>query len=219
MALKRIQDLDPAATLISGALMEIEADGSTFSCTVQQVVDAAAVGVDGVLDSKADVADLDALALRVTGTESVNTVQDGSIAAAQAAADNALSVANTKAASTDVQALGGRVTTVEGNVATAQNTANAANTLAASKSKVLIQSAAPATADQSAQNLWIDTTSNANTPKRWTGSAWAAVTDKVATDAATAISALTGRMTSAESVNTAQTTRIDDAFILIAQGL
>ena len=34
--------------------------------------------------------------------------------------------------------------------------------------------------------LWIDTTNGANTPKRWNGSAWAAVTDKAATDAANA---------------------------------
>ena len=51
---------------------------------------------------------------------------------------------------------------------------------------MIIQSATPATADRSAVNLWIDTTGNANTPKRWSGSAWVAVTDKVATDAATA---------------------------------
>jgi hypothetical protein len=50
----------------------------------------------------------------------------------------------------------------------------------------LVQAAAPAAADQLAQNLWIDITGGANTPKRWTGSTWAAVTDKVATDAAAA---------------------------------
>lgn len=37
-----------------------------------------------------------------------------------------------------------------------------------------------------ATTLWIDTTNGANTPKRWNGSAWAAVTDKAATDAANA---------------------------------
>lgn len=45
---------------------------------------------------------------------------------------------------------------------------------------------APAAADRLAQNLWIDITNGANTPKRWNGSAWVAVTDKVATDAASA---------------------------------
>ncbi|EJN25764.1 hypothetical protein PMI35_03995, partial [Pseudomonas sp. GM78] len=78
------------------------------------------------------------------------------------------------------------LTTTNGNVTAAQNAANAANTLAGGKGKVLVQTAAPAAADQLVQNLWIDITGGANTPKRWNGSAWAAVTDKVATDAATA---------------------------------
>jgi len=76
--------------------------------------------------------------------------------------------------------------TTNGNVATAQQAAQAASTLAGSKGKVLYQSAAPAVADRQAENLWIDTTGAANTPKRWNGSAWVAVTDKVATDAAAA---------------------------------
>ena len=68
----------------------------------------------------------------------------------------------------------------------AQQAAQDAATLAGGKGKVIVQSAAPAVADRLAQNLWIDTTGNANTPKRWSGSAWVAVTDKVATDAAAA---------------------------------
>ncbi|MCJ7854631.1 host specificity protein J, partial [Pseudomonas monteilii] len=79
--------------------------------------------------------------------------------------------------------------TANGNVATAQQAAQAAADLAGSKGKVLYQSAAPAVADRQAANLWIDTTSNANTPKRWNGSAWVAVTDKIATDAAAAAQA------------------------------
>ncbi|QNJ56520.1 minor tail protein [Arthrobacter phage Elezi] len=63
--------------------------------------------------------------------------------------------------------------------------ANAAG-IANGKGKALIQSTAPAAADQNAVTLWIDTTGGANTPKRWNGSAWVAVTDKAATDAATA---------------------------------
>jgi len=76
--------------------------------------------------------------------------------------------------------------TTNGNVATAQQAAQAAAGLAGSKGKVLYQSAAPAVADRQAENLWIDTTGAANTPKRWNGSAWVAVSDKVATDAAAA---------------------------------
>ncbi|WP_249269542.1 phage tail protein, partial [Shewanella sp. SACH] len=100
-------------------------------------------------------------------------------------------------------ALATQITTVQAS-ATAANTAastaqSAANSaaqaaadaagLAGTKGKVLIQSTAPAAADRLAQNLWIDTTGNANTPKRWSGSAWVAVTDKAATDAASAAAA------------------------------
>jgi uncharacterized coiled-coil protein SlyX len=164
---------------------------------------------------------------------------------AAAAAANALSVANTKADASAVNSLDSRVTAAEGtissqgssitglnnsltttngNVTAAQNAANAANTLAGGKGKVIVQTAAPATADQLAQNLWIDITGGANTPKRWTGSAWAAVTDKVATDAATAaanalsvantkadaaaLTSLTTRVTSAEGTISSQGTSI-----------
>lgn len=71
----------------------------------------------------------------------------------------------------------------------AQTAANAAATAAGNKGKVMFQSAAPAAADRLEQNLWIDTTDNANTPKRWNGTAWVVVTDKAATDAAAAASA------------------------------
>ncbi len=62
----------------------------------------------------------------------------------------------------------------------------AANNLADGKGKVIIQTASPSVDDQLSQNLWIDTTGGANTPKRWNGSAWVVVTDKVASDAAIA---------------------------------
>ena len=160
---------------------------------------------------------------------------------AAAAAANALSVANTKADAaaltslttrvtsaegtissqgTSITGLNNSLTTTNGNVTAAQNAANAANTLAGGKGKVIVQTAAPAVADQLAQNLWIDITGGANTPKRWTGSAWAAVTDKVATDAAAAaanalsvantkadaaaLTALNSRVTSTEGAITSQ---------------
>lgn len=148
-------------------------------------------------------------------------VTDKAATDAATAAANALALAQTKADASAVNSLTTRVSSAEGtissqgsaitglnnsltttnqNVTAAQNAANAANTLAGGKGKVLVQSAAPAAADQLAQNLWIDTTNNANTPKRWTGSAWAAVTDKVATDAAAAAaSALTQVATKADA--------------------
>lgn len=117
------------------------------------------------------------------------------------------------------------LTTTNGNVSAAQQAAQDAATLAGGKGKVIVQSAAPAVADRLAQNLWIDTTGNANTPKRWSGSAWVAVTDKVATDAAAAaqsalsqvamkadasvVSNLSTRVSDAEGKLTSQATRMD----------
>ncbi|QOP65149.1 tail protein [Arthrobacter phage Phives] len=76
--------------------------------------------------------------------------------------------------------------------------ANAAG-IADSKGKALIQSTTPAAADQNAVTLWIDTTGGANTPKRWNGSAWVAVTDKAATDAATAAANAASAASAADS--------------------
>lgn len=124
------------------------------------------------------------------------------------------------AQASQITGLNSSLVTTNGNVTAAQNAANAASTVAGGKGKVLVQSATPAAADQLAQNLWIDTTGNANTPKRWTGSAWAAVTDKAATDAAaaaasalalaqtkadaSAVNSLTTRVTNAEGTITSQ---------------
>ncbi|WP_049859360.1 phage tail tip fiber protein [Pseudomonas sp. RIT-PI-a] len=139
---------------------------------------------------------------KVTSVEGVNTAQAQQITGLRTDVDG-------KASASSVQSIGNRVTTAENsissqgsaltglnsslnttntNVSAAQTAANNAATLAGSKGKVLVQTAAPAAADQLAQNLWIDITGGANTPKRWNGSAWVPVTDKVATDAAAAAS-------------------------------
>lgn len=65
----------------------------------------------------------------------------------------------------------------------AQSAANAAATAAGNKGEVIYQSQTPAASKRLAQNLWIDTTGGKNTPKRWDGSSWVAVTDKAAIDA------------------------------------
>ncbi len=129
------------------------------------------------------------------------------------------------AQASQISGLQSSLTTTNGNVSAAQQAAQDAATLAGGKGKVIVQSAAPAVADRLAQNLWIDTTGNANTPKRWTGSAWVAVTDKVATDAAAAaqsalsqvalkadasvVSNLSTRVSDAEGKLTSQATRMD----------
>jgi len=86
-----------------------------------------------------------------------------------------------------------------GNVTAAQQAAQAAADAAGAKGKVIYGSALPAATDRLPQNLWIDSTGNSNTPKRWNGTAWAAVSDKVATDAAAAAAAAQQTANAAQS--------------------
>lgn len=115
--------------------------------------------------------------------------------------------------STSITTLTNNLTTTNSNVTAAQSAADAANTLAGGKGKVFYGTSAPAVGEQLSQNLWIDTNGGANTPKRWNGSAWVAVTDKVATDAAAAAAnALSVAQTKADaSAVTALTTRVTNA--------
>lgn len=76
----------------------------------------------------------------------------------------------------------------------------AASGIAAGKGKVLFQTTEPVAADR-ANTLWIDTTGGNNTPKRWNGTAWVAVTDKVAVDAAA--KALAAETTASQAFNAA----------------
>ncbi|MDX5516148.1 carbohydrate binding domain-containing protein [Stenotrophomonas sp. RG-453] len=91
------------------------------------------------------------------------------------------------------------LTQTNGNVTAAQQAAQAAADAAGAKGKVIYGAAAPMVADRLPQNLWIDSTGNANTPKRWNGTAWAAVSDKVATDAAAAAAAAQQTANAAQS--------------------
>ncbi|MFR0673177.1 DUF1983 domain-containing protein [Enterobacterales bacterium AW_CKDN230030176-1A_HGKHYDSX7] len=114
------------------------------------------------------------------------------------------------------------INTANSNASAAQGAAQAANDLAGGKGKVIVQSAAPAVADRLPQNLWIDTTGAANTPKRWNGSAWVSVSDKVATDAAAAAqSALNqvGSKADTSAVNSLKLTVDQHGRDLTAQGI
>lgn len=103
---------------------------------------------------------------------------------AKATAANASSVATQAKATADSAA---QSATDAANAAQKANTAAAAAAgVANGKADVLIQSTAPDASMRKSTTLWIDTTNGANTPKRWNGSAWSAVTDKAATDAANA---------------------------------
>lgn len=107
-------------------------------------------------------------------------------------------------------ALSSRVDTVQSATTAAQNTANAAQqaaaaaaTAAGNKGEVIFGSTTPAAEKRLSQNLWIDTTGGLNTPKRWNGSTWVAVTDKAATNAAAAASA--AQATATEALGKANT--------------
>lgn len=123
---------------------------------------------------------------------------------AKTTAANASSVATQAKATADSAA---QSATDAANAAQKANTAAAAAAgVANGKADVLIQSTAPATSMRKASTLWIDTTNGANTPKRWNGSAWVAVTDKAATDAANAaVKANTAAKTAQDTADKAAT--------------
>ena len=129
---------------------------------------------------------------------------------AKTTASNASSVATQAKATADSAAQSAT------DAATAARKANTAAAAAAGvangKADVLIQSTAPATSMRKPTTLWIDTTGGANTPKRWNGSAWAAVTDKAATDAANAaVKAHAAAQTAQSTADKAQTTAANAA--------
>lgn len=124
--------------------------------------------------------------------------------AAKTTASNASSVATQAKATADSAAQSAT------DAATAAQKANTAAAAAAGvangKADVLIQSTAPATSMRKASTLWIDTTGGANTPKRWNGNLWVAVTDKAATDAANAaVKANTAAKTAQDTADKAAT--------------
>lgn len=123
---------------------------------------------------------------------------------AKTTAANASSVATQAKATADSAA---QSATDAASAAQKANTAAAAAAgVANGKADVLIQSTAPATSMRKASTLWIDTTGGANTPKRWSGSAWVAVTDKAATDAANAaVKANTAAKTAQDTADKAAT--------------
>ena len=123
---------------------------------------------------------------------------------AKTTAANASSVATQAKATADSAA---QSATDAANAAQKANTAAAAAAgVANGKADVLIQSTAPDTSMRKASTLWIDTTNGANTPKRWNGSAWVAVTDKAATDAANAaVKANTAAKTAQDTADKAAT--------------
>ena len=170
-AAKTAQDTANAAT----------AAAKSATATAGQAKDAANAAQTAAESAKKTAGNAETLAN--TANASANVAKTDA-ANAKTTAANASSVATQAKATADSAA---QSATDAANAAQKANTAAAAAAgVANGKADVLIQSTAPDTSMRKASTLWIDTTNGANTPKRWNGSAWVAVTDKAATDAANA---------------------------------
>lgn len=189
-AAKTAQDTANAAT----------AAAESATATAGQAKDAANAAQTAAESAKKTAGNAQTLAN--TANESAN--------AAKSTAVNASSVATQAKATADSAAQSAT------DAATAARKANTAAAAAAGvangKADVLIQSTAPATSMRKPTTLWIDTTNGANTPKRWNGSTWMAVTDKAATDAANAaVKAHAAAQTAQSTADKAQTTAANAA--------
>ena len=197
-AAKTAQDTANAAT----------AAAKSATATAGQAKDAANAAQTAAESAKKTAGNAETLAN--TANASANAAKSDAASAktdasaAKATASNASSVATQAKATADSAA---QSATDAANAAQKANTAAAAAAgVANGKADVLIQSTAPATSMRKASTLWIDTTNGANTPKRWNGSAWVAVTDKAATDAAnTAVKANDAAKTAQSTADKAQT--------------
>ena len=177
-AAKTAQDTANAAT----------AAAKSATATAGQAKDAASAAKTAAESAKKTAGNAETLAN--TANASANAAKSDAASAktdasdAKATASNASSVATQAKATADSAA---QSATDAANAAQKANTAAAAAAgVANGKADVLIQSTAPDASMRKPTTLWIDTTNGANTPKRWNGSAWVAVTDRAATDAANA---------------------------------
>ena len=204
-AAKTAQDTANAAT----------AAAKSATATAGQAKDAANAAQTAAESAKKTAGNAETLAntanasANAAKTDAASAKSDASTAKTDAAnakttAANASSVATQAKATADSAA---QSATDAANAAQKANTAAAAAAgVANGKADVLIQGTAPATSMRKASTLWIDTTNGANTPKRWNGSAWVAVTDKAATDAANAaVKANTAAKTAQDTANRATT--------------
>ena len=196
-AAKTAQDTANAAT----------AAAKSATATAGQAKDAANAAQTAAESAKKTAGNAETLAN--TANASANAAKTDA-SAAKATASNASSVATQAKATADSAA---QSATDAANAAQKANTAAAAAAgVANGKADVLIQSTAPDTSMRKPTTLWIDTTGGANTPKRWNGSGWMAVTDKAATDAANAaVKAHAAAQTAQSTADKAQTTAANAA--------
>ena len=164
------------------------AAAKSATTTAGQAKDAANAAQTAAESAKKTAGNAETLAN--TANESAKSAKMDASTAKTDAANAKTTAANASSVATQAKATADSAAQSATDAATAARKANTAAAAAAGvangKADVLIQSTAPATSMRKASTLWIDTTGGANTPKRWNGSAWVAVTDKAATDAANA---------------------------------
>ena len=184
-AAKNAQDTANAAT----------AAAKSATATAGQAKDAANAAQTAAESAKKTAGNAETLAN--TANASANAAKSDAASAKSDASNAKTDAANAKTTAANASSVATQAKATADSAAQsatdAANAAQKANTAAAAaagvangKADVLIQGTAPATSMRKASTLWIDTTNGANTPKRWNGSAWVAVTDKAATDAANA---------------------------------
>ena len=158
------------------------------TATAGQAKDAASAAQTAAESAKKTAGNAETLAN--TANESAKAAKSDASTAKTDAANAKTTAANASSVATQAKATADSAAQSATDAANAAQKANTAAAAAAGvangKADVLIQSTAPATSMRKASTLWIDTTNGANTPKRWNGSAWVAVTDKAATAAANA---------------------------------
>nr|DAL82850.1 MAG TPA: FN3 [Caudoviricetes sp.] len=177
-AAKTAQDTASAAT----------AAAKSATATAGQAKDAASAAQTAAESAKKTAGNAETLAN--TANASANAAKSDAASAKTDASDAKATASNASSVATQAKATADSAAQSATDAATAAGKANTAAAAAAGvangKADVLIQSTAPDASMRKSTTLWIDTTNGANTPKRWNGSAWAAVTDKAATDAANA---------------------------------
>lgn len=213
------QDTADSATAAAGRAQGTANDAKSAASAAQTVAAAAktaaasATATAGQAKTVADAAQKAAASAKDTAdnAETLANTANGAAVSAESAAANAKTTAdNASSVATQAKATADRAaqaaTDAAGTAQKANTAAAAAAGIANGKADVLIQSTVPDMSMRKATTLWIDTTGNANTPKRWDGSAWVAVTDKAATDAANAaVTANNAAKTAQSTADKAQT--------------
>lgn len=178
------------------------------TATAGQAKDAASAAQTAAESAKKTAGNAETLAN--TANESAKSAKSDAASAKTDAANAKTTAANASSVATQAKATADSAAQSATDAANAAQKANTAAAAAAGvangKADVLIQGTAPATSMRKASTLWIDTTNGANTPKRWNGNSWVAVTDKAATDAANAaVKANTAAKTAQDTADKAAT--------------